>query len=279
MTLLINHPRIVAMKIHPYEVRVSNYWMRVLKVLGSPRLPGEKLTDDLFGNKSNVVGSNPFTKNQFMMGESLQKWLDEDYLEKLAVFCQSNIDEYYKKVAADQKQEQPKYFSEKIPPSTTQDLLWGLYPQAREIILVRDFRDTVCSMLAFDKKRGFSGFGKRADKSDAQFIRELRSRVKQLQQNWLERKDRAYLVRYEDIILEPQKTLKSILEYLGIEYTTSEVDKIISISNENTEELNSHKTSKSVVSSIGRWKQDLSLSLKQVCQESFGDVSEYFGYD
>ena len=266
------------MRIHPYEVRVSNYWMRVLKVLGSPRLPGEKLTDDLFGNKSNTVGSNPFTKDQFITGELLQKWLNSDYLEQLAIFCQSNIEDYYKNVATDQKQEQPKYFSEKIPPSTTQDVLWGLYPQAREIVLVRDFRDTVCSMLAFDKKRGFSGFGKKANKNDAQFVHELRSRVKQLQQNWIERKNQAYLVRYEDIALEPKKTLKGILEYLGVEYVSSDIDKMIARSNENTEEFNIHKTSDSTTSSIGRWKRDLSPSLKQICKESFGDVSDYFGY-
>ena len=36
--------------------------------------------------------------------------------------------------------------------------MWELYPRAREVILVRDFRDMVSSMFAFNAKRGFQGF-------------------------------------------------------------------------------------------------------------------------
>ena len=35
-----------------------------------------------------------------------------------------------------------------------------LYPRAREIFLVRDPRDTLASMLAFNARRGFVDFGR-----------------------------------------------------------------------------------------------------------------------
>jgi hypothetical protein len=277
MKLLMNHPDIIATQIYPYEVRITSYWMRMLSVLSSPKLPGDTNAGDLFG-KSNTIGPNPFAEKGFVRSESLQKWLNQDYVEKLAVFCQSNIEDYYKQIAREQNREQTKYFAEKIPPSKSQALLWDLYPQAREIILVRDFRDMACSVFAFEKKRGFAGFGKKANESDIQYIQGLRQTIKQLQQNWLDRKDQAYLVRYEDFIAQPERTTKGVMDYLGLACSSSDIAKIITAANENAKELNKHKTSDSVESSIGRWKQDLNSDLKQACQDSFGDISEYFGY-
>ena len=38
------------------------------------------------------------------------------------------------------------------------EMTWELYPRAREVILVRDFRDMVASMFAYNAKRGREGF-------------------------------------------------------------------------------------------------------------------------
>ena len=39
-------------------------------------------------------------------------------------------------------------------------LIRELYPRAKEIFLVRDFRDMARSIMAFDAKRGYAGFGR-----------------------------------------------------------------------------------------------------------------------
>ena len=88
-------------------------------------------------------------------------------------------------------------------------LMWELYPSAKEIFLVRDFRDMACSILAFDRKRGFAGFGRpdgAATRSTcAMELREMALDLRK--QLGHDRRDRAHLVRYEDLVLRPIETV------------------------------------------------------------------------
>ena len=97
-------------------------------------------------------------------------------------------------------------------------LTWELYPRAKEVFLVRDFRDMARSILAFDARRGFAGFGRPEGARDEEYMREvLADMARDLHRSWQTRSDRAHLIRYEDLVLDTESTCARLLEYLEID--------------------------------------------------------------
>ena len=86
------------------------------------------------------------------------------------------------------------------------------------------------------------------------------------------------MLRYEDLIMKPAETLASVLKYLGLSCTSSQIEEMIQRASQDTAELQGHRTSKDVKSSIGRWHHDLDLAKQALCQEVFGDLLQKFGY-
>ena len=144
MRLLSQHPAIVACPIYAYETRVWPFWMQLLQFLSQRANPIE----------------TPF---------------QADYPPKAAAFCQETLDAFYEHIAEAQgkiiSSSELTYFAEKNTFNPNLDLLMEIYPQAKEIILVRDFRDVTSSILAFNKKRGSDDFGRNKFKSDEEYIK------------------------------------------------------------------------------------------------------------
>ena len=211
----------------------------------------------------------------------IQQWLGRDNVEAVADFAVRRVDEFYGEVARMQGKTDARYFTEKCwPGACVPQLLAELCPNSREIILVRDFRDMVCSILSFNKKLGYDSFGRQLADSDAKFIRQLRDSAVRTLEHWRERGERAHLLRYEDLILRPEPTLKAALEYLGLDSSPEVVAATLQRATALTPELqHGHSTSKDPAASIGRWRRDLDDGLKRECAEAFGDVLVQFGYD
>ena len=122
---------------------------------------------------------------------------------------------------------------------------------------MRDFRDMVCSMLAFNEKRGVSGFGRAEADSDMEFVETLGGQATSLARAWERRRDRAHLVRYEDLVLEPARTLAGLLDHVGVDSSTDTIARMLDGLDEDIPELRDHATSDSAQASIGRWRTDL----------------------
>jgi hypothetical protein len=193
-------------------------------------------------------------------------------------------------LARTQDQHAPVYFAEKhVWPNYVADLTWEVYPQARELFLVRDFRDMARSILAFDAKRGFAGFGRREGVSDEEYIRgELRQMALDLRRAWEARRDRAHLVRYEDLVMQPTETFTAILEYLGLDTSPETVREVLETGSEQVlrlpgssyeaSEVNAHRTVLDPRDTIGRWRQESDDSFALLSEEVFGDTLTQFGY-
>jgi hypothetical protein len=146
--------------------------------------------------------------------------------------------------------------------------------------LVRDFRDVVSSMLAFNAKRNRLGFGRRAGQDDAAYIRQLREQqVAKLLSAWHRRSASAHLIRYEDLILEPAETLTPMLAFLGIDHDDQTVAAVLRKASDDSDTLAFHRTTSNPAASIGRWRTDLPAELQQVCTEVMGDALAEFGYE
>jgi hypothetical protein len=283
MKVLSLHPAILAHRIHPYEVRASSYWMQFLKVLSAP-YPDVRANVQAIYKQQATIGPNLSYIPKLTHDPNVKNWLGVQYVQDMAAFCQKSLEDYYENVAKGQKQRSYSYFIEKHHPSYIPLMLWDLYPKAREIILVRDFRDMLCSINAFNVKKGSLGFGRARVETDEDYILQLRERgVSQLYRAWQQRQQQAHLVRYEDIILKPESTISGILQYLKLKQSDSIIQKMVSEITSDGNEVDrarteSHRTSESPEKSIGRWKTELSSSLQELCNNEFGHILQAFGY-
>src|SRR3954471_12496858 len=201
----------------------------MLRVLSEPANLVESAHPDTFHNNLSWVGNNPYHDDRVYEQVPLETWFGQTYPERLAAFCQRQIDDWYGTLARTQVQPQPVYFAEKhMWPNYIPVLTWELYPRAKEVFLVRDFRDMARSILAFDERRGFAGFGRPEGASTEDYIRgRLRAMAEDLRSGWEARKDRAHLVRYEDLVAKPAETVARMLEYLGVDASQATVDDLM----------------------------------------------------
>ncbi len=279
MRLLSEHPEIVVHRWHPYELRTARYWWHMFKVLSEPRDPYNSAQADRFQTNRDTIGKNPFYPEPIAVTPGLGEWMGRTYVERLCRFCQQQAEDTYELIAKAQGQPNAVFMAEKHRADSLPGLVWELYPQAKEIFLVRDFRDVLSSMLAFNVKQGFRAFGPPHIETDEEFARYLRNTtIRQLSRSWPKRQDRAHLIRYEDLMQDTEATLRGMLGYLGLDASDAIVDGMIARASEENENSRRHRTSAGTGASIARWKQSLSPSVQAVCNEVYADVLEQFGY-
>jgi hypothetical protein len=273
MRMMAVHPGIVVYRHFPYEHNTAEYWTQMMKVLAEPGNTVESSGRD-FRNLW-WVGSNPFYNRHVDEDEELATWFERTYVERLATFCQRSIDDWYRTVARRQGQDGAIYFAEKHRPGQIPTLLWELYPAAKEICLVRDPRDMVCSVLSFWRK----GEGARTSEDDRELIETLGASARELHNDWTARASRSHLVRYEDSVRSPVETLTAMLEYLEVDSSPAMVKQMLDAADEGTpQNFPQHQTSGAPEASIGRWRRDLDPALQDACQEAFAPVLSGFGY-
>ena len=300
LRLLGEHPEIVIHRVHPYETMAASYWMHQLKVLTDPANHLQSTRRLGFFDRGWNIGQNPYFTRPVTSHENLKYDLGNTYIRRFADFTLRTIDDFYTSLAEGQKDPQPRFFGEKTRANHITRMHWELYPGAKEIFLIRDFRDMVCSMFSFNEKRGYVGVGPLNAKNDADFIRQLRPRLELLLETQEARADRTFLLHYEDLILDRETALKNTLEYLGLDSEQGTIRQMVRDASKEpaTQTLarklistvvpNRFKTKGSAVKhqtasdpsrSIGRWKRDLSPELQAVCDEAFGDLLEEAGYE
>ena len=121
-------------------------------------------------------------------------------------------------------------------------------------------------------------FGRERAESDVAFAYRLGADIASLRREYHARADRALLVRYEELLLNPEHELKRILDYIGVDATLSTIRAMLRQANKPDPLLQQHRTSRSERESIGRWKRDLSPELQEVVNAVFREHLEAFGY-
>jgi hypothetical protein len=273
MGLFAAHPQIVVYRHYPYEYCSAKYWAHMLRVLAEPANIGQSSDWGDFHSDIWHIGNNPFYNRHINENCELGEWFGREYVERLTTFCQKNMDDWYLAVAHRQGQEDPVYFAEKHAAGHVPVLMWEMYPKAKEVFLVRDFRDMVCSLMSF-----YNGQARSRADTDEEYVGQLRGWATRLYKDWKARESRSHLVRYEDLATRPAETLTEILEYLELEASSEAVENMIGTASAETPNLKQHRTTPSVSASIGRWRRDLSPSLQRACEETFGELLGAFGY-
>jgi hypothetical protein len=273
LQLLESHPRVVAYMAPQYEPKAASYWVAVLRSLSEPKSYLSQI-------------QSPFRRREWWLGpeeprlwrmpdEAMQGWMGREAVEDLARLCQSRIDAFYEQAAERTARSEATYFAEKFTASTAPSLVWELYPDAREVILVRDFRDMTASILAFNERKGRQMFGRDRVETDEEFVARLGTYANSLVREWQRRSDRAHLLRYEDLIRNPDDSVRRVLEYLELETSKTTLDAMTSSL---SRELKGHRTAASRAESVERWRNDLSDGLQEACRDTFGPALAAFGY-
>ncbi|MDQ3696170.1 MAG: sulfotransferase [Chloroflexota bacterium] len=280
MRLLSEHPGIAIHRAHPYELRIARHWLHSFKILTEPRDLEHSAHADTFHHSTSWAGHNPFYPIPLGVTPGLREWYGKTYVEEYAATVQRWIDECYDRIAAGQGTSDPVYFAEKHRADGLPWVVWELYPRAKEVFLVRDFRDVISSMLAFNTKHGRQVFGPKQPISDEEFVHFVRNGpIRLVSTSWQKRHDRAILIRYEDLIQEPAATVRAILTYLELDAAPMTIDHMLERAAAENPDMSRHRTSSAVSSSLGRWRSSLSPSVQSVCDEVLGDVLRQFGYE
>jgi len=278
MRLLSEHPSIVTLRIYPYETRPAGYWLQLLGAMVEPANQAQSMSrlgnfdEEWWGQQ------DPFQRGLLFQNAPLQQWFRSRFVEQAALLCQRSVEECYREIATVQNQPNPVYFAEKHLPNEVPGMIWELYPNSREVFVVRDFRDMHCSIRAFNAKRGVLNFNRELATSEEQYISWLGIDAERLLSSWKTRRERACLVRYEDLILQPNETLQKVLSYLGLESGNALVADMLRKALVDTPELEAHRTAGSASASVGRWRDDLDPDSQLLCEQVFGDLLKEFGY-
>ena len=250
MRLLSGHRRIVAHEIYPLECRISQFAL-------FPRDP--KLRE--------------FVKQKSWRFENDETLLYTTF-KRHGVLSMKAVERIYSQMAA-AGNKTPSYFAEKF--GNWLDLREARMhvPGLRTICLIRDPRDVLVSARAFDKKRGFHGFRERYGDTDEMVVLKYKRHYEQ-QLSTLTSVDDVQLVRYEQLVTDPETTLGGILGWLGIESDSGTVKKLIAQAQAIDD--GSHCTAPNPKASIGRWRNEMPVDLQNLYASNFGQILACLGY-
>ncbi|MET0067252.1 MAG: sulfotransferase [Candidatus Thiodiazotropha sp.] len=273
MQLLSKHPSVVVADQHPYETFALEFWLHlVTQQLVSPE------------NLLSPVDQKRFQRDFVALPER-KLWFDQEYHRQALRFCQQSIENYYLSVAQAQGAASTQFFAEKIPYFSGEgNMTWRqlgaavreLYPDALEIVLVRDFRDMILSALHFGAQdKSPSDLEKEKSTAYLNVVKEVSEFSAYYQQN----RSNTLLVRYEDLMLDTQAILKRVFQSLGVACDAQTMDHIIRDKHAVAQEHKQHITSKSIAQSVQRWRSELTPQLQDRYTEMFEQQLQLFGYD
>jgi len=279
MGVLSRHRQIVAYRPFEYEARVARYWVDVFSALAQPGSYLQSIIPTAVASPHWWLGRDELTADPHLPDKGVMTYLAGDGIDSLASVCANRIDAFYAHLAGRREQADARFFAEKCLPDRCAALMRSLFPGRREIVLVRDLRDMVCSILAFNRKRGFDGFGRGNVESDEQYMNYLCVSVQQLLEAVRAgRQDGTMLLlRYEDFIPRPRETLRTVLRFLELERDDSVLDELLAPAP--PEVLGYHRTSMDAASSIGRWRVEFTDAMKWAFVQHLEKASLELGYE
>ncbi|WP_156688307.1 sulfotransferase [Mycobacterium sp. Marseille-P9652] len=273
MRMLAEHPDITVDERFPYESRVCSYWMHFIHVLAAP---AEAEAPEFWSDPTRLApfpyylnpdGTDPVGP------QAIDRWYGSGQVEEFARVAQAAVESFYREYASARTSATPAFFAEKggVGHSYIRPIMRQLYPRGREIFLVRDPKDRLASVLAFNARRGYHHFGREQVDTDEQYVDVIRAQMVDLLESWKRSSHRGPLVRYEGLIRSPTEHIRAMLDALELDSSANIIAAMVRAENEVTADVNAHRTS---LSSIGRGTQDLEPRLQKICDEAFRELLE-----
>jgi hypothetical protein len=277
MHLLSGHPEILVPGPHPFEMRQPVWLWRAAQVMSSPANPGTIGPDDLERSEPESLGSNPYRSREWEKAcgvEAALQWQERDLPLACIDFCKRQTDEFVDRCCTG-RPTMPTYVAQKMLISPLSHFVGNIYADARQILLVRDFRDVWLSARSFNKRRGSAAFGRDQFADDLAWLRGLAYSSRQMRRAHEAAGPRTLLVRFEQLMRDPHATLEQLFVSLGVDASRERIRAIVAGVDGDTA---SHRTSAAPALS-GRWRTEMTAYELMVSSEAFGDDLRYFGYE
>jgi Sulfotransferase family len=200
---------------------------------------------------------------------------DEDivqrYFNGVAPSVEESINIY--KQMAQESGKNAIYFAEKLPSWRQVENILSAAPLSKFVGIVRDPRDVLVSVKAFNKKNNsLYGFQVIKGDDDHQTV----DRYCALYDKFVRIVDltNAHVVKYEDVIERPVDTVMSMFDSIGLETCRNTVQEIVDRANKM--EDGRHRTS--AEGSIERWREGMPLALRELYKNKLGYILERYAY-
>ena len=191
--------------------------MHVLRVLAEPASPERVGRRGHVPSRPALGRPQPVPRPGVFERPELEGWLGREYVERLATFCQSAIEEWYS-----QRRPSPgagwarllrrEDGAELHAPSDPE-----LYPKVqRGRARARLPRRGVLDARVRCRPTGSHRSDVRRS-GERRVPAQLQAEVFAMQNTWRTRGDHAHLVRYEDMVMRPNETLAALLEYVEVD--------------------------------------------------------------
>lgn len=149
--------------------------------------------------------------------------------------------------------------------------LYGAFPQAKYIFMLRDGRDVVASMDRWEQ----------AVFNEVVSIREKCDRWIQsvTMYEWLAKRADVLVVKYEDLVSAPEHTLRSVTEFLQLDYVSNMLEFNESIPDVYLKQDHHHGlTSPLTQQNVGKWKTYFEKEQKEEIHKWIGSLLKKLGY-
>jgi hypothetical protein len=266
MKILLTHPSIIGGNQYPYEVRPASYFANAFHVLTSRADTFGVQIRDTFDSQPGMLTVNPFYHADFQNVTSNPDFFEKFYkgvvLSEMTLAFQAVIETFYRQLSSDQTRVSAQYFIEKVDATRVSRIAFrGLYRKIREILLIRDLRDVVCSFRVFFKDHPYQSL-----------VDHLASVGNILSNININNKRDSIIIKYEDLFTERDQILTKIANFLELENVWSQ-------DFEAEEKMHGiHGTTNSPFESIGRWKNELTPDEREECNEKFANFLREFAY-
>jgi hypothetical protein len=266
MRRLLGHPAVVLGNQPPFELKLLTYYAKAFDVLTSPGNPQRSLAPDKIFDDPFTLGLNPYNHHDFeeilRPGAALFGFFSDTSGAVLAGAFREIIERFYRRVAAGAGQAAPAFFAEKTsifdPIRAFARLLW---PDLREVVLVRDPRDVVLSYRSF--WRTDPGYARQMMRIMQDAIAAIRAAA-----------DPSVLIlRYEDMITAGAATQARLSAFLGLATPLTLAPAA------EAGLFTGHGTASSPEGSVGRWRRELTPEEIIAFTGEFSDMLTAFDYD
>ncbi|MDA8315412.1 MAG: hypothetical protein M0010_09610 [Actinomycetota bacterium] len=254
MQLLGTSPLIAFDRVYPYENSYLSYLVRLCGLLDPGKTITSTMSDVVYGAPGHLCAL-PFPP-QLADGESLARGALGGVWRAVTHLAQRH-------------EPTPRYYAEKFWGSVMPVVEAGLRPIV--IDLVRDPRDLIASVRAFNTKTGVARFGRSQVQDDDAHLRRLvagiRMRIAEMDQDLQVPR---MTLRYEDLVQDVVGVALRVSELLEVAVDPARLPDF--------SDMTHHTTSPTAAASIGRWRTELSATEVETIERRLGPAMSRFGY-
>jgi hypothetical protein len=269
MQLLGTSEVIVFDRVYPFEHRYLAHLLHYMKTLGQAVAPGNPTCQRWMTDASTLWWVDPASFRLPPCAEAsplAARWVDRQTLHCALVRAMWGAFS-----ASFGQRAEALYYAEKYGGYVELLAADGIY--VRFIDLIRDPRDVWASVMAFDAKRGFYGFGRLAEESRETYLEVYIAAVKRRLQAMVSPTPEAdqLRVKYEDLVANLEGEADRIGRWLGVQLDHGQVLR-------QREQFAHHFTAQSAQASVGRWRCDLPRAEVSAIEYALGSELVGLGY-